>query len=409
LLEEVTYALVDPRVLASHRDLGGLTRVIAVAEAARQAGHRVAFCASGYLLTLLKQRGFVVYPVPQATMFGLPGRLSQIIERRSQQAILPIKPGRDFGNIWFVLFLSGMSRASDLRQLVDAEYRAAQDFAADFIFTDLDPGAYVLAQICDLPIATAYQTPMSQGIGSLAWKLINRTILTLLKKYHLSPRPADVLFHGPKVLKIIPSIPELEGTDPAQADVCYVGQLLGNIQTRDGFKPEAGKRYVFTYLGTGAVPLGTVRRVLPQVFPLNGKYICLVGAQSVTEVERIGAVEFRPYVPAAACLQFCDWTICHGGQNTIIQSLVNDVPLLIFPGPIFERRFNARKIQSAGAGLMGEANEFTPEWIQVALTKQTICAEKAAQLGMKIRSYGGAKAVVEAMEQWLRRQRSERH
>ena len=84
---------------------GGLTRVIAVAEAARQAGHQVAFCASGYLLTSLKQRGFAVYPIPQATMFGLPARLSKIIERRSQQARLPVRPGRDFGNIWFVLFL----------------------------------------------------------------------------------------------------------------------------------------------------------------------------------------------------------------------------------------------------------------------------------------------------------------
>ncbi len=167
---------------------GGLTRVIAVAEAARQAGHEVAFCASSYLLPSLKQRGFAVYPVTQATLFGLPARLSKIIERRSQQAILPIKPGRDFGNIWFVLFLSGMARASYLSQLVEAEYRAAQDFDADFIFTDLDPGAYLLAQICDLPIATAYQTPMGQGIGSLPWKLINRTIFALLKKYHLSRR-----------------------------------------------------------------------------------------------------------------------------------------------------------------------------------------------------------------------------
>ena len=80
----------------------------------------------------------------------------------------------------------------------------------------------------------------------------------------------------------------------------------------------------------------------------------------------------------------------------------NDVPLLIFPGPIFERRFNARKIQAAGAGLLGEANEFTPEWICAALAKHTTCAEKATQLGMITRSYGGAVAAIEVMEQWLR-------
>jgi UDP:flavonoid glycosyltransferase YjiC (YdhE family) len=301
-----------------------------------------------------------------------------------------------------------MTRVGYLRQLVEAELCAAQNFCADFIFTDLDPGAYLLAQICDLPIATAYQTPMSQGIGSLPWKLINQTILALLKKYRLSPQTVDVLFHGPQVLKIIPSIPELEGTDPARADVCYVGQLLGNIQTGAGFEPEAGKRYAFAYFGTGAIPLRTVQSVLPQVFPVNEMYICLVGAQSVSIVERIGAVEFRPYFPAADCLWFCDWTICHGGQNTIIQSLVNHVPLLIFPGPIFERRFNARKLQAAGAGLMGETNDFTPEWIHTALEKQAACAERAKELGEKIRLCGGATAAVEAMDQWLRRGRSKR-
>lgn len=84
----------------------------------------------------------------------------------------------------------------------------------------------------------------------------------------------------------------------------------------------------------------------------------------------------------------------------IIQSLLNDVPLLIFPGPIFERHFNARKVQAAGAGLMGEVNEFTPEFIRAALEIGPACAGKAAHLGDKIRSYGGAKAAVKAMELW---------
>ncbi|MHB1415778.1 MAG: hypothetical protein ACYC1C_11045 [Chloroflexota bacterium] len=38
----------------------------------------------------------------------------------------------------------------------------------------------------------------------------------------------------------------------------------------------------------------------------------------------------------------CDWTVCHGGQHTIVQSLLHGVPLIVLPGPIFERRFNAK-------------------------------------------------------------------
>lgn len=36
---------------------GGLTRGIAIAQAAQKAGHLVAFCASGYLESVLRKRG----------------------------------------------------------------------------------------------------------------------------------------------------------------------------------------------------------------------------------------------------------------------------------------------------------------------------------------------------------------
>ena len=111
----------------------------------------------------------------------------------------------------------------------------------------------------------------------------------------------------------------------------------------------------------------------------------------------IEGVEFRPYVPAAAALPHCDWTICHGGQNTIIQSLSHSVPLLVFPGPIFERRFNARKVQAAGAGLMGEVDQFTPEWLRTALGRRSELAPQVAVLGEQIESSGGPPQAVKAI------------
>src|SRR5512146_1706534 len=110
---------------------GGLTRVIAVADAAQAAGHKVAFCASGYLEADLRRRGYQVYATPPTTMLGLPSSISRLVEKRSQRARLPIRPGRDFGSIWFVLVLSGLARAGYLRRLVKAETKAAREFGAD--------------------------------------------------------------------------------------------------------------------------------------------------------------------------------------------------------------------------------------------------------------------------------------
>jgi UDP:flavonoid glycosyltransferase YjiC (YdhE family) len=204
------------------------------------------------------------------------------------------------------------------------------------------------------------------------------------------------------VLKIIPSIPELDDTDPDRPDVLYVGHLLGPIQPAadTAFRIEDGRRYVFVYVGTGSVSLNILQDVLPQVFPANSAWRCFVGVQSITTPYRLGAVEFRPYVPAEVLLPQCEWTICHGGQNTIIQSLLYGVPLLIFPGPIFERRYNARKIEEAKAGIMGEVDQFTAEWLRTAFERRQECASQAAWLGQRLRSYGGPAAAIEAIASW---------
>jgi hypothetical protein len=57
-------------------------------------------------------------------------------------------------------------------------------------------------------------------------------------------------------------------------------------------------------------------------------------------------------------------------------------------------------VEQAGAGLMGETDQFTVQWLQAALKRQPECTAQARVLGERIRSYGGAAAAVEAIEKW---------
>jgi len=381
---------------------GGLTRVIAVAEAVKRNGHQIAFCASGYLEKSLRNRGYKVYPMPSTTMLGLPKLLSRVIEHRSQRASIPVKPGKSIGSIWLVFWMSGYGRANYMRLLVEAEIQAAKDFRADKIFTDLDPGAYPTSVVTGIPLASTYAHIATHGSGTWTWKLMQRVVDNVLRSNGLHPSSLDELYFGQSVLKIIPSIPELDGTDADLPDVCYVGNLISPIQSANtvDFQVEEGKRSVFVYVGTGSISLNTLQSVLPKVFPSNSGWHCFVGAQSITNVHQIGAVEFRPYIPAEVLLPRCDWTICHGGQNTIIQSLLCDVPLLIFPGPVFERRYNAQKVETAEAGIMGEVNMFTVEWFRESFKKQKECASHAKILRQRLNSFGGPDAAVEAIMNW---------
>lgn len=382
---------------------GGLTRVTAVAKTAQEAGHEVAFCASRDLAKTLEQRQFHVYPIPDRGMFGLPRPFSRRIARRAKNARMPIPAGRSIGNIWRVLVMSGMARAKYLRLLVEAQIEAARAFQPDALFTDLDPGAFLTAVICNLPIATTYASVIEHGERNLPWHMLNRAASAVQKAYGFSPRTVSELYFGQQVLKIIPSIPELDNTNPDRPDVIYVGQLIGTIQTADGstFQPEPDRRYVFAYLGSGSLRLDALRKVLPQAFPVESKATCLVGSPSIARPETLGNVQFLPYIDTPAVLPHCDWTLCHGGQNTIIQSLMNSVPLMLFPGPNFERRFNASKVQAAGAGWMGEVDEFNLEWLRASLASYPICVPQAARLGHVIRSYGGASAAVDAIARYI--------
>jgi UDP:flavonoid glycosyltransferase YjiC (YdhE family) len=382
---------------------GGLTRALALAEAALARGHAVAFCASGPMAAQVARRGHRVFATPAPGLFGLPAALARPLVRFSQHVSIPGPAGRPVGNIWLVLAATGFARAGYLRRLVAAELDAVRGFSADVLFTDLDPGAPLVARLTGLPLATNYAWIGTIGTGTFGWKLIRRAAATVLRAHGHVPLTPEELCFAPSVLKIIPSIPELEDTAPDRSDVRFVGPLLGLRASAapEQFLPEPGRRYVFAYLGTGSLSIRALRAVLPRVFPADGAWRCVVAAQAFRRVERVAGVEFRPYVDAESILPCCDWTICHGGQNTIMQSLQHGVPLILFPGSVFERRYNAEKVQAAGAGVLRERAQFTPDALREALSGRPAAAASAVRLQAQIRTCGGAAAAVDAIEAWL--------
>jgi UDP:flavonoid glycosyltransferase YjiC (YdhE family) len=218
-----------------------------------------------------------------------------------------------------------------------------------------------------------------------------------LRRQGCDERTPDELMFAPSVLKIVPSVPALDDTDPTAADVRYVGHLLADLRpTADLTFPDP-RRLVLGYVGTGSLPLPRLRTVLPAAFPADGPRACLVAAQTLSGPEQIGGVTFAPYVPVEQLLPRTDFVLCHGGQNTIIQALRAGVPLLFVPGPVFERRYNAEKTVTAGAGLMSERGAFSAGWLLDAFEHRAELAAAAAVLRDQIQGAGGATAAVTAL------------
>jgi hypothetical protein len=299
-----------------------------------------------------------------------------------------------------VLWLSGMTGHRYLAKLVAAEIAAAVAFAPDLLFTEMDPGAFLLARIAGIPLASTYASVMRLGIGSRPWRRFSASMRRILAQRGVTDGMPDGLFEDSRVLKLIPSVPELEDDIPDRPEYVFTGSLLGS------FRPPAAEdvalddatRYVFAYLGTDSVPLGTMTRVLPEVFPAGCGTVCLAAVQGFAGELRLGNVVFCPYFDAERVLPRSDWVICHSGHNTIVQSLVNGVPLIVFPGPIFERRFNARKVQEAGAGVFAELTAFRADSLRDIMATREAHARRAGELGKRIISLGGPDTSLKAME-----------
>lgn len=383
-----------------HAEWGGLTRVIAFAEAAQDRGHSVAFCASGYVMDTLNESGWNVYALPATTLFGLPASLSKKIASRMQNSTPKSKPGKSFGSIWLLYAYSGIGRRSHLRKSLAEGLSVVHAFQPDVIVTDYDPTAYLLAKISGLPVATTFQGVYHDGVGTLSWKYLNCNTRHVLKEYKITTDPVQEIFFGPSVFKIVPSIPELEQIPNAGTDYCFVGSMLGRVKplSASTYRPDPKQKHIYVYMGSNSIAIEQIISVMRDITSAYPQYTAVICSQSITDESIERNLVQTPYIPADNILPAAEWTICHGGQNTVIQSLSHGVPLMIFPTTNSERRFNAERVEAAVAGVLGESCDFTVDWIVSRMQQHSCYKAQATALGAKINGYQGATQAVEEIE-----------
>jgi hypothetical protein len=384
---------------------GSLTRVLALAREFSRRGHEVRFCASGNAGKLIEGKNFPLERMPVPTLFGLPLVISHFIEKKAPGMRIPVRDGKVVGNVWFLYALTGMLDRRFLSRLVAAQTGVINSWKPDLLVTEMDPGAYISARITNVPIVTTFAKIAETGTGSHFWRKARSVINSILRAYGKEPveRPDDLIrgADGSRILGIIPSVPTLDGSRES-VNTLYVGNILEPVRdVRLTFSAAPGKRYVFVYSGTGSVPLERLMAVLPEAFSAYPEIECLVAASSLQKEEKIGNVFFAPWIPAREILPQCDLVICHGGLNTITQSLEYGVPIVAFPGPIFERRYNAEMLMKAGAGMMGESADFNPEWIRSQFERRGEFTRGVHALKSEFAHYSGTESAVNRIIDWI--------
>ncbi len=107
----------------------------------------------------------------------------------------------------------------------------------------------------------------------------------------------------------------------------------------------------------------------------------------------------RRHLPQVAALDACDIVICHGGNNTVTEALTAGLPVLAAPFST-DQFAGAEDLRRAGLGHAIDPNLATPQ--EIAARLQNLLgdgtAERAADLGHRLRRTPGAEIAADAVE-----------
>jgi UDP:flavonoid glycosyltransferase YjiC (YdhE family) len=328
------------RILFTCRPLSGhFDPLLPLAEAARGAGHDVAFASGDPVVGRARNAGFTAFAAGPADAFRVewaprfPGYTTLVGD--AQRAFF-------FTEIFANLELA--PRAGDLDSIMSA-------WQPDLV-------VHEMAELAAPLVCTAHGISyVDVGYGSL----IPRALLEQAgdaaavhwRARGLEPDPLAGVF---RYLYVDPCPPALQ--NPEIADIAAVQPM----RPADGEARDAERSALLDDLPprpTVYVTLGTIWNTDLDVFRLvidalrdHVNLVVTVGRQNdpATLGPQPTGVVIRSYVPQHELLPWCDAVITHGGSGTVLGALTHGLPLLVVPQGA-DQWSNADKVVTAGAGL----------------------------------------------------------
>ena len=374
-------------MVARSRMGGPWSRAQRVARAFRDGGHEVTLawgddgnCVDPIALTL---------EIPVPSPLGLPDAIARhTFPLASRLGLMGRKPVRSFEE---VLWLTGALDERYTRAAVDtlrAHMRAARP---DVVYSEFSLAAVIAARVEGIPCVGSASQPTTAAYASNPRK--SAGIRRLLREMGM-PAPASSLdvLEGMR-RRFIPSCPTLEPRAGERAVYCG---FLDEPPALTGRPRDCA----LVYLGAGSVPAGVAVRAGRELAEALGCDVYVAGVPEATQVSGGHTVTCAPRFDVAELLPRAQVFVHHGGQNSMMDALSDEVPQVIVPGRIFERQFNAEAVENARCGLTVHAPK--PALIARA-ARRIVVDEPALTSGIRglrdeLSSLGGTKRIVREVE-----------
>ncbi len=337
-----------------------------------------------------------VLELPVPSPLGLPMAISsRTFPLANKLGIAGRKPVRSFEE---VLWLTGALAYGYEAKSIGAIRRFIRSERPDVVYSEFSFPAIIAAQAEGIPCVGTVSYPTQPSYASDPTKA--KGVQRLLSELGLPPVTSSLELFGRLERRFVPSCAELEPVEGN--DVVFCGFLSSTPEHAEVALDcaEATRNCIVMYMGMGSVLKSTLERAAKALAEGTALDVYVAGVDGPPYDEDnlhiAKSFDFSELLPRALAF------VNHGGQNSVMDALAHGTPQVIYPGNVFERRFNAQSIASAGAAI--QLDSFTEATLLAAVTSVTesdSIAMQAAKLRDSLSALGGLSTIVSEVEHML--------
>lgn len=367
--------------IAAIEALGSITRLIAIADEIKkqESDCDILFRASGREAEYAMSCGYKAVKgyKPQLNMQEFLSQISKNSDKKNSSY-----KKMYVNSLCDVIKFKGLISKEYVQTTFKEELNLVQDFKPDLIFGEFETVMPIVAKKLDIPYFCTGGTPNEKDFNCFGFSNKTESAYEYAENYNellknLNLKTIESIcelnqnYNSNKIF--VPSIPELESLKDDSKNI-----FLGSVSPKNFIKTDSEFDVIVTAGG-------------------NPRFNKNIATSS--------NIHFMTMVPSDKVIKMADIAIHHGGQNTTVQCIENEVPSIIFPGNHFERYFNAEKAAQIGCALNPGIDNFNSTFILKTcreIINSNTFKQNLNRYSNEIKKYGGASKAAEFILNYLK-------